>query len=113
MKTLKHQKYHISNFQQHPWGEKEGTQTNLDRTITKQKNWQEFLLIVKLIGNFPIDSQKLGHKEAFNFSSPKEIFEEYQEMTKLNPHLNIYEASYDNLHQTLYFGEKINKIESF
>ncbi len=98
-----------------PWGEKEGTQTNLDRTITKQEkltrtsidckaDWEIFQLIAK----------KLGHQKEFNFSSPKEIFEEYQEMTKLNPHLNIYETSYDELHTNPFvWGEEIRKNREF
>ena len=98
-----------------PWGEKEGTQTNLDRTITKQEkltrtsidalpDWEIFQLI----------AQKLGFKKAFDFASPKEIFQEYQEMTKLNPHLNIYEASYDNLsHEPFIWGEKIRENREF
>lgn len=98
-----------------PWGEKEGTQTNLDRTITKQEkltrtsidckpDWEIFQLI----------AQKLGYVKQFSFSSPKEIFEEYQEMTKLNPHLNIYETSYDELHtKPFVWGEDIRKNKEF
>ena len=98
-----------------PWGEKEGTQTNLDRTITKQEkltrtsidckpDWEIFQLI----------AQKLGYKESFDFQSTKEIFEEYQEMTKLNPHLNIYEASYENLSKEPFiWGEKIREDKEF
>ncbi|MDD2906704.1 MAG: molybdopterin-dependent oxidoreductase, partial [Sulfurimonas sp.] len=67
-----------------PWGEKEGTQTNLDRTITKQEkltrtsieckpDWEIFMLL----------AHALGFKESFNYKNPQEIFEEYQEMTKL------------------------------
>ena len=81
-----------------PWGEKEGTQTNLDRTITKQEkltrtsidckpDWEIFQLI----------AQKLGFKNEFNYTSTKEIFEEYQEMTKLSEHMDIHKASYDEL----------------
>lgn len=83
-----------------PWGEKEGTQTNLDRTITKQEkltrtsvdckpDWEIFQLI----------AQKLGFKHSFNYSSTKEIFEEYQEMTKLSNHMDIHKANYDELPQ--------------
>ena len=98
-----------------PWGEKEGTQTNLDRTITKQeqltrtsidckKDWEIFQLI----------AQKLGFKKSFNFKNAKEIFEEYQEMTKLNPHLNIYETSYEKLKiKPFVWGEDINKNKEF
>jgi len=98
-----------------PWGEKEGTQTNLDRTITKQeqltrtsidckKDWEIFQLI----------AQKLGFKKSFNFKNAKEIFEEYQEMTKLNPHLNIYETSYEKLKiKPFVWGEDITKNKEF
>ena len=98
-----------------PWGEKEGTQTNLDRTITKQEkltrtsidckpDWEIFQLI----------AQKLGYQKEFNYTSTKEIFEEYQEMTKLNPHLNIYETSYDELKKKPFiWGEKIRENKEF
>jgi len=98
-----------------PWGEKEGTQTNLDRTITKQeqlsrtsidckKDWEIFQLI----------AQRLGYKHAFNFQNPQEIFEEYQEMTKLNPHLNIYETSYEKLKKEPFvWGKDIYKNKEF
>jgi ferredoxin-nitrate reductase len=98
-----------------PWGEKEGTQTNLDRTITKQeqltrtsieckKDWEIFQLI----------AQRLGYKKAFDFKNPQEIFEEYQEMTKLNPHLNIYETSYAELKKKPFvWGEDIYKNKQF
>lgn len=98
-----------------PWGEKEGTQTNLDRTITKQEKLTRISIDCKADWEiFQLIAQKLGFKEAFNFSSPKEIFEEYQEMTKLNPHLNIYEASYDNLSkESFIWGEKITEDKIF
>lgn len=79
-----------------PWGEKEGTQTNMDRTITRQEkltrtsidckpDWQIFQLI----------AQNLGFKKYFNYENVNEIFDEYREMSKLskNGHLNIYEIS--------------------
>ena len=98
-----------------PWGEKEGTQTNLDRTITKQeqltrtsidckKDWEIFQLI----------AQQLGFKDSFDFKDSQEIFEEYQEMTKLNPHLNIYETSYEKLKiEPFVWGEDIYKNKEF
>jgi len=98
-----------------PWGEKEGTQTNLDRTITKQErltrtsidckpDWEIFQLI----------AQELGFKEEFNFQNPQEIFEEYQEMTKLNPHLNMSEISYKDLgNKPFIWGEEIRKNKQF
>jgi len=98
-----------------PWGEKEGTQTNLDRTITKQeqlsrisidckKDWEIFQLI----------AQKIGYKKEFNFKNSKAIFKEYQEMTKLNPHLNIHETTYDELKKEPFvWGEEIYKKKQF
>jgi len=92
-----------------PWGEKEGTQTNLDRTITKQEkltrtsieckpDWEIFQLI----------AQRLGYKEAFDFKNPKEIFQEYQEMTKLNDYMDMSETSYEVLGKRPFiWGEKI------
>ncbi len=95
-----------------PWGEKEGTQTNLDRTITRQEritrqsidckpDWQIFVLI----------AQALGFKEAFNFQTPKEIFQEYQQMTKLNGYMDIDQADYDKLYNSAFiWGEKIKNF---
>lgn len=98
-----------------PWGEKEGTQTNLDRTITKQEkltrtsidckpDWEIFQLI----------AQSLGFKKDFNFSHPKEIFQEYQEMTKLNSYMDIHKANYDELNsEPFIWGEKIVENKEF
>lgn len=97
-----------------PWGEKEGTQTNLDRTISRQErltrqsinskpDWEIFQLL----------AQKLGFEEAFHFSNSKDIFLEYQEMTKLNPYMDIYEADYDKLsNRSFVWGEKIKHFLS-
>ena len=95
-----------------PWGEKEGCQTNLDRTITKQEklfsssgeakpDWEIFQLI----------AQELGFQEAFHFQNTKEIFEEFQAMTKLNEHMDICEVSYDELSENGFvWGEKIKNF---
>jgi len=95
-----------------PWGEKEGTQTNLDRTITKQEkltrtsieckpDWEIFQLI----------AQGLGYKKEFNFKNTKEIFEEYQEMTKLNNYMDMSEIFYDELQDKPFiWGEKIKNF---
>ncbi|HGZ71199.1 MAG TPA: nitrate reductase [Nitratifractor sp.] len=95
-----------------PWGEKEGTQTNLDRSITKQErltrtsidckpDWEIFQLI----------AQELGFKHGFNFKSAKEVFQEYQEMTKLNGYMDIHKANYDNLSKEPYvWGEEIKEF---
>ncbi len=98
-----------------PWGEKEGTQTNLDRTITKQEkltrtsidckpDWEIFQLI----------AQKLGFKDAFNFESSKEIFQEYQEMTKLSSHMDMHKANYDDLsNEPFVWGKDIVSKKEF
>ncbi|CAA6807968.1 MAG: Assimilatory nitrate reductase large subunit [uncultured Sulfurovum sp.] len=98
-----------------PWGEKEGTQTNMDRAITKQMkltrtsidckpDWEIFQLI----------AQALGHKKAFNFQNPQEIFEEFQAMCRLNPHLDIYNANYKTLSESPFvWGEAIRKERKF
>ena len=98
-----------------PWGEKEGTQTNLDRTITKQEKLTRTSIDCKSDWKiFQLIAQKLGFQKEFNFKSPKDIFEEYQEMTKLNPHLNIYDASYDELsNKPFIWGENIIKNKQF
>lgn len=95
-----------------PWGEKEGTQTNLDRTITRQEkltrrsidskpDWQIFTLL----------AQKLGFKESFSYNSPKEIFDEYKEMTKLNGYMDMYKVDYEKLYNSSYiWGEEINSF---
>ncbi len=93
-----------------PFGQKEGTQTNLDRTLTRVvafeakhgllQDWEVFAQIGK----------HLGHEKSFDFRSSKEVFEEYQEMTKLSyrKHLDIYKAQYDDLEHTPFiWGEAL------
>ena len=99
-----------------PWGEKEGTQTNLDRTITKQEKLTRSSIDCKADWEiFQLIAQKLGFKEEFNFSSSKEIFQEYQEMTKLSNHMDIHKASYDNLSKKPFIWGKdiVSKKEFF
>ncbi|UTJ07243.1 molybdopterin oxidoreductase family protein [Arcobacter roscoffensis] len=98
-----------------PWGEKEGTQTNLDRTITKQEKLTRTSIDCKADWEiFQLIAQGLGFKKDFNFSHPKEIFEEYQEMTKLNSYMDIYEANYDELNsEPFIWGEKIVENKEF
>lgn len=95
-----------------PWGEKEGTQTNLDRAITKQERLTRTSIDCKSDWEiFQLIAQKLGFKKAFNYSSPKEIFNEYQEMTKLNPYMDIANANYESLSQTPFvWGEQIREF---
>ncbi|XOB62570.1 molybdopterin oxidoreductase family protein [Campylobacterota bacterium DY0563] len=98
-----------------PWGEKEGTQTNLDRTITKQERLTRTSIDCKPDWEiFQLLAQELGFSFAFNYSHPKEIFEEFQEMTKLSDHMNIHEANYDELSTTPFiWGEDIYKKGEF
>lgn len=92
-----------------PWGEKEGSQTNLDRTITKQEKLTRTSIDCKADWEiFQLIAQGLGYEEEFSFSNPKEIFQEYQEMTKLNPYMDIYKAKYDEIsYKPFVWGEKI------
>ena len=98
-----------------PWGEKEGTQTNLDRTITKQEKLTRTSIDCKPDWEiFQLLAQSLGFKKEFNFKNPQEIFEEYQEMTKLNPHLNMYDISYKDVgNEPFIWGEDIRKNKEF
>ena len=83
-----------------PWGEKEGTQTNLDRTITKQEKLTRISIDCKPDWEiFALLGQALGYKKEFDYSHPKEIFEEYQDMTKLNPYMDMDIIKYDELSQ--------------
>lgn len=100
-----------------PWGEKEGTQTNLDRTITKQErltrrsidckdDWEIFQLI----------AQKLGYGDKFNYRSPEDIFKEYQQMCYLSKdaHLDIYKTSYEKLRiKPFVWGEGLFDTKEF
>jgi anaerobic selenocysteine-containing dehydrogenase len=96
-----------------PWGEKDGTQTNMDRTITKQTkvtrtsidckpDWEVFKLI----------AWELGFKESFNYENVEEVFEEFKEMTKIskNGHLDMYKIKKD---ETFIWGENLFKDNKF
>ena len=95
-----------------PWGEKEGTQTNLDRAITKQEKLTRRSIDAKADWKiFQLIAQELGFKKAFNFQSSKEVFQEYQEMTKLNDYMDISEVDYDEIsHKPFIWGEKIKNF---
>ncbi|MFA6137049.1 MAG: molybdopterin oxidoreductase family protein [Sulfurimonas sp.] len=95
-----------------PWGEKEGTQTNLDRTITKQEKLTRTSIECKPDWEiFKLLACGLGYEKEFDFKNPKEIFEEYQEMTKLNNYMDISEVSYDSLRDKPFiWGEKIKNF---
>ncbi len=95
-----------------PWGEKEGTQTNLDRTITKQEKLTRTSIECKPDWEiFKLLACGLGYEKEFDFKNPKEIFEEYQEMTKLNDYMDMSEISYDELSKKPFiWGEKIKNF---
>ena len=77
-----------------PWGEKEGTQTNMDRTVTRQErltrrsidcrcDWEIFAMI----------GRKLGYPEAFDYHNAADVFDEFCQMTRLSRegHLDFYD----------------------
>ena len=94
-----------------PWGEKEGTQTNMDRTVTRQErltrrsidckpDWEIFSMI----------GRRLGFVSAFNYQSAAEVFDEYREMTRLSRdgHLNLYETDNEQLKNgSFVWGERL------
>ncbi|HHS92057.1 MAG TPA: nitrate reductase, partial [Campylobacterales bacterium] len=98
-----------------PWGEKEGTQTNMDRTITKQMKLTRTSIDCKPDWEiFQLMAQTLGYKEQFNYAHPQEIFEEFQAMCRLNPHLDIYKADYTRLNdEPFIWGEQIRQDAKF
>ncbi|MFA6191030.1 MAG: molybdopterin oxidoreductase family protein [Sulfurimonas sp.] len=95
-----------------PWGEKEGTQTNLDRTITKQEKLTRTSIECKPDWEiFKLLACELGYEKEFRYKHPKEIFQEYQEMTKLNGYMDMSEVSYDELrNKPFIWGEKIKNF---
>jgi len=95
-----------------PWGEKEGTQTNLDRAITKQEKLTRTSIECKPDWEiFKLLASGLGYKKEFDYQNTKEIFEEFQEMTKLNGHMDISEASYEEISlKPFIWGEKIKNF---
>lgn len=98
-----------------PWGEKEGTQTNLDRTITKQEKLTRTSIDCKADWEiFQLIAFELGFEKEFDYKKSEDIFKEFQEMTKLNPHLNIYDTSYSQLKEEPFiWGEKIRENKEF
>ena len=94
-----------------PWGEKEGTATNLDRRVTLQRVLKEPTKGIKPDWKIFCDiASELGFKKYFNFSSPKDIFDEYKQMTKLNGYMDIYKIDYEKLKTQPYiWGEEIKE----
>ena len=95
-----------------PWGEKEGTQTNLDRAMTKQEKLTRCSIECKPDWEiFKLLAWELGYKKEFAYKNTREIFEEFQEMTKLNDYMDISEASYTDIAQRPFiWGEKIKNF---
>jgi ferredoxin-nitrate reductase len=99
-----------------PFGQKEGTQTNMDRTLSivealepKNNILQDWEIFAKL-------GQYLGYENSFNFKNSKDIFEEYQEMAKLSyrQHLNIFDTSYNKLkNNSFVWGENLYNNNKF
>jgi len=97
-----------------PFGEKRGTQTNLDRVITKiipfreKRAKQDYEILCDI-------AKELGFS-GFDFKDADEVFREYQEMTKLSPDMNIYKAKEfpfrwgENLKEALTPNKKANLI---
>jgi len=83
-----------------PFGEKEGTQTNLDRVVNLQKpisqkmgqSLQDWEIFAKI-------GQGLGFENEFSYSNSEDVFNEYRAMTKLSPDIDIWKTSYSDLEQ--------------
>lgn len=95
-----------------PWGEKDGTQTNMDRSITKQHKLTRTSIDCKADWEiFQLLAQELGFKKEFDYKNVDEIFEEFKEMTKIskNSHLDIYDMKDDSF----VWGENLFKDNKF
>jgi len=93
-----------------PFGQKEGTQTNLDRTLTRAISFEDKDGLLQDWEVFAQLGKYLGYEKPFNFKSSQEVFEEYQEMTKLSKdgHLDIYNADYIALETSPFvWGDKL------
>ena len=81
-----------------PFGEKYGTQTNLDRVVNLQKpiykksgdSLQDWEIFAKI-------GIELGFKREFSYLDSESVFEEYKKMTKLSPDIDIWKTSYSDL----------------
>jgi ferredoxin-nitrate reductase len=82
-----------------PFGQKEGTQTNMDRTITRVESFEPKNGILQDWEVFAKLGQYLGYEKEFGFENTQSVFEEYQQMCKLSylQHLNIFEADYKKM----------------
>ncbi len=98
------------------FGEKEGTQTNLDRTVTRVEAFAQNDARLQDWEIFAMLGRALGHEEAFDYADTRAVFEEYQAMTRLSPkgHLDLYRADYDSLKSEPYvWGEGLLEAGHF
>ncbi len=99
-----------------PFGYKEGTQVNMDRTLTRVEALKHKGNILQDWEIFARIGTALGYNKEFGYKSTKEVFDEYKEMTRLSAdsHLNIYEADYEKLKEKPFvWGEGLFKDHSF
>jgi ferredoxin-nitrate reductase len=99
-----------------PFGQKEGTQTNLDRTLTRVVAFEDKNALLQDWEIFAQIGHVLGYQKEFDFHSSQEVFEEYQAMTKLSykRHLDIYKAAYEALEHTPFiWGEDLYEKNCF
>ena len=93
-----------------PFGQKEGTQTNLDRTLTRAVSFEDKDGLLQDWEVFARLGKYLGYEKSFNFKNSQEVFEEYQKMTKLSKegHLDIYKVDYEDLEKSPFvWGENL------
>jgi ferredoxin-nitrate reductase len=105
-----------------PWGEKQGTQTNLDRKISLQKSFESnftnrLFFSEKIKKDWEILKElafELGYKKYFNYSSEEDIINEFIEMTKLNENFGNYSTlNIQNLNKDKYFIWKNEKFDKY
>ena len=99
-----------------PFGEKEGTQTNMDRTLTRVEAFHPKEGLLQDWEIFARLGKKLGYDKAFSFPDTKAVFDEYKEMTRLSKHqhLDIFKSDYETLkHTPFVWGEALYKNNSF
>lgn len=99
-----------------PFGQKEGTQTNMDRTLTRVEQFEAKNGILQDWEIFAKLGQCLGYEKEFNYKNTQDVFKEYQNMTRLSylQHLNIFEADYKTLEtQPFEWGKNLYKNNQF
>jgi ferredoxin-nitrate reductase len=98
------------------FGEKEGTQTNMDRTLTRAEAFVSRDDLLQDWEVFAALGKALGYHKAFDFADSKAVFEEYQQMCRLSEkgHLDIYHAEYEQLREEPYvWGEGLFEGNQF